>query len=33
MDFSKAANKLAEGLLSIYQLPLEQVKTELNEVT
>ena len=33
VDFSEAAKKLAEGLLSIYQLPLEQVQTELNEVT
>lgn len=33
VDFSGASQKLAEGLLSIYQLPLEQVKKELNELT
>ncbi|XP_076647755.1 biogenesis of lysosomal organelles complex 1 subunit pallidin [Halictus rubicundus] len=32
-DFSEAAKKLAEGLLSIYKLPLEQVHKELTEVT
>ncbi|XP_031829553.1 biogenesis of lysosomal organelles complex 1 subunit pallidin isoform X1 [Nomia melanderi] len=32
-DFSEAAKKLAEGLLSIYQSPLEQVHRELNEIT
>lgn len=33
VDFSEAAEKLAEGLLSIYQPPLEQVKQELCELT
>ncbi|XP_053988049.1 biogenesis of lysosome-related organelles complex 1 subunit 6-like [Hylaeus volcanicus] len=33
VDFSDAAKKLAEGLLNIYQLPLEQVQKELNEAT
>lgn len=33
VDFSEASKKLAEGLLTIYQLPLEQVKKELNELT
>ncbi|XP_076292784.1 biogenesis of lysosomal organelles complex 1 subunit pallidin [Lasioglossum baleicum] len=32
-DFSEAAKKLAEGLLSIYKSPLEQVHKELTEVT
>ncbi|XP_033336399.1 biogenesis of lysosomal organelles complex 1 subunit pallidin [Megalopta genalis] len=32
-DFSEAAKKLAEGLLGIYKLPLEQVHKELAEVT
>ncbi|XP_034191498.2 biogenesis of lysosomal organelles complex 1 subunit pallidin isoform X1 [Osmia lignaria lignaria] len=33
VDFSEAAKKLAQGLLNIYQLPLEQVQKELTEVT
>ncbi|KAH0952038.1 hypothetical protein HN011_006911 [Eciton burchellii] len=33
VDFSEAAGKLANGLLSIYQPPLEQVKKELFELT
>ncbi|KYM95000.1 PREDICTED: biogenesis of lysosome-related organelles complex 1 subunit 6-like [Cyphomyrmex costatus] len=33
IDFSEATEKLAEGLLSIYQSPLEQVKQELFELT
>ncbi|XP_024882094.1 biogenesis of lysosome-related organelles complex 1 subunit 6-like isoform X1 [Temnothorax curvispinosus] len=33
VDFSEAVEKLAEGLLSIYQPPLEQVKQELFELT
>ncbi|EZA58776.1 hypothetical protein DMN91_008691 [Ooceraea biroi] len=33
LDFSEAAEKLADGLLSIYQPPLEQVKKELFELT
>jgi len=33
IDFSEAAGKLANGLLSIYQPPLEQVKKELFELT
>ncbi|XP_011874311.1 PREDICTED: biogenesis of lysosome-related organelles complex 1 subunit 6-like [Vollenhovia emeryi] len=33
VDFSEAVEKLAEGLLSIYQPPLEQVKQELSELT
>ncbi|XP_076234368.1 biogenesis of lysosomal organelles complex 1 subunit pallidin [Calliopsis andreniformis] len=33
VNFSEAAKKLAEGFLNIYQLPLEQVQKELNEVT
>ncbi|XP_011643537.1 biogenesis of lysosome-related organelles complex 1 subunit 6 [Pogonomyrmex barbatus] len=33
VDFSEAVEKLAEGLLSIYQPPLEQVKHELFELT
>ncbi|KAG5335042.1 BL1S6 protein, partial [Acromyrmex charruanus] len=33
VDFSEAAEKLAEGLLGIYQSPLEQVKQELFELT
>lgn len=33
IDFTEAVEKLAEGLLSIYQPPLEQVKKELLELT
>lgn len=33
VNFSEAASKLAEGLLNIYQLPLEQVQKELTEIT
>ncbi|XP_076627654.1 biogenesis of lysosomal organelles complex 1 subunit pallidin [Colletes latitarsis] len=33
VDFSGATKKLAEGLLNIYQLPLEQVQKELDEAT
>ncbi|CAL1686425.1 unnamed protein product [Lasius platythorax] len=33
IDFSKAVEKLAEGLLSICQPPLEQVRKELFELT
>ncbi|XP_077269006.1 biogenesis of lysosomal organelles complex 1 subunit pallidin [Temnothorax americanus] len=33
VDFSEAVEKLAKGLLSIYQPPLEQVKQELFELT
>ncbi|XP_032671946.1 biogenesis of lysosome-related organelles complex 1 subunit 6 isoform X3 [Odontomachus brunneus] len=33
IDFTEAVEKLAEGLLSIYQPPLEQVKKDLLELT
>ncbi|XP_011149967.1 biogenesis of lysosome-related organelles complex 1 subunit 6 isoform X3 [Harpegnathos saltator] len=33
IDFTEAIEKLAEGLLNIYQPPLEQVKKELLELT
>ncbi|XP_066597881.1 biogenesis of lysosome-related organelles complex 1 subunit 6 [Prorops nasuta] len=33
IDFTDASKKLATGLLSIYQPPLEEIKSELNELT
>lgn len=33
VDLTNATKQLTKGLLSIYQLPLEQVKKELNELT
>ncbi|XP_012289256.1 biogenesis of lysosome-related organelles complex 1 subunit 6-like [Orussus abietinus] len=33
IDFSKAAQDLAEGLLAVYSPPLEQIKKELHELT